>query len=68
MGKPLSPCKDCEKRQMRCHSNCIEYATFCDETTVYREKVYANKKKQYEAETVSVARSDRANKVIRRCK
>lgn len=68
MGKPIAPCKDCEKRRFRCHAMCVEYAAFLYDTDEYRKMVYENRKKENEAESISVARSDRANKVIKRCK
>ena len=68
MGKPNAPCKDCEKRKHRCHSMCIEYAAFLCDVEEYRKTTFENKKKTYMAESVSVARSDRANKIIKRLK
>lgn len=68
MSKPDSPCKNCKKRQFRCHSMCIEYAAFCFENREYRQKVFAQKKAENELDVISIARSDRANKIISRAK
>lgn len=68
MGKPIAPCKDCEKRQMHCHSECAEYVAFAKEAQEYRDSLFAKRVCEFQAEAISVARSERANKAIRRLK
>lgn len=36
MAKPLSPCKDCEKRQVGCHSECEEFLKFRKRLGAYK--------------------------------
>ena len=38
----ISPCKDCEKRYLGCHSGCPEYKQFKDSIDIARE----NKRKE----------------------
>ena len=68
MGKPISPCKDCEKRRHRCHSMCIEYAAFLYDNEEYKKTVLDKKLNEYAADNIAVSRSDRANKVVKRRK
>lgn len=34
------PCKDCDKRQIGCHSTCKDYKEYCDLNKAEREKAY----------------------------
>lgn len=68
MSKPIAPCKDCDKRAMRCHSACAAYAAFLKDVQEYRQTTFEKKRNENQAEAISVARSDRANKAIRRLK
>ena len=68
MSRPIAPCKDCEKRRHRCHSMCVEYAAFLYDVEEYKKVVWRKRKSEYDAESVQIARSDRANKVIKRMK
>ena len=68
MRRPESPCLGCERRKLRCHAMCVEYAAFLYDTEEYKKIVFSNKAKQHEADHVSVLRSDRANKVVKRRK
>lgn len=68
MGKPIAPCKDCEKRHFRCFSECSKYASYMHDKEEYSKAVFEKKKHENQAAAVSVARSDRANKALRRYK
>ena len=68
MGYPQAPCKDCDQHSMRCHSTCAKYTAFLIIVDGYKKTVQENRKKTYMAESISVARSDRANKILRRVK
>ena len=68
MSKPIAPCKDCEKRCFRCFSTCNEYVTFARENEEYNKTIFEKKRHMYQSDSVSVARSDRANKALRRYK
>ena len=39
-----APCKDCQKRQLHCHSSCEAYKEYRQ----YREQIYAEKMKRAE--------------------
>lgn len=45
--KPESPCKDCKKRDIHCHSVCEEYIAYQDESREYNEKVLIAKRERY---------------------
>jgi hypothetical protein len=53
---------------MHCHSKCAEYVAFAKEAQEYRYSIFAKRICEFQAEAISVARSDRANKAIRRLK
>ena len=42
----MSPCRHCEKRQIGCHANCLEY----DNWKAAVEKVRENRNRELEAE------------------
>lgn len=33
----LSPCKDCDKREIGCHSKCVAYTTFRKDLDLYNK-------------------------------
>lgn len=57
----IYPCKDCQKRQMGCHSKCEDYAVMLEETKAARE---AKRK----AEAVNRIADDYAIRSISKCK
>lgn len=38
--KPMSPCKDCEKREVGCHSKCAKYMKFFHDSELFRNKIH----------------------------
>lgn len=66
--RPDSPCFGCTRRKLYCHAMCVAYAAFQSDVEEYKKTVSKNKKYENEADRVAVARSDRANKVVRRRK
>lgn len=62
MRKPDAPCKGCERRELRCHARCVEYAAYRDDNEVYKDMVYDIKAKNHALEAVSIRRSRRAKK------
>lgn len=40
MKKSKSPCYQCEKRYVGCHSKCEEYISFSKENEEYRENLH----------------------------
>lgn len=68
MRRPESPCLGCTRRKLYCHAMCVEYAAFLSDVAEYKKTVSKNKRYENEADHVAVARSDRANKVVRRRK
>ncbi len=53
--KPESPCRDCEKRQLSCHSTCEDYIAFDKAKKAYNEKV----SKAKESKSISWTRTTR---------
>lgn len=43
MARIISPCKGCNDRQFRCHSQCARYAEYKESVNTYNQKVYAAK-------------------------
>ena len=43
--KPQSPCKDCQSRFVGCHSSCVKYIDFQQESLV-KSREMRNKKKE----------------------
>ena len=62
MRKPKPPCKDCAKKQLRCHAMCIEYAAFCYDNEAYKKKVFENKSQNNALDNIGVRRTLRAKK------
>ena len=46
MSKPVSPCKDCERRQLGCHSTCADYIAFDRAKKEHNAKVSEARKSQ----------------------
>lgn len=49
-----SPCKDCNNRQLNCHSNCEAYLKWSKESKELKDKINDKKKKYVELESVSI--------------
>ncbi|MBO5963029.1 MAG: hypothetical protein J6P97_00950 [Bacteroidales bacterium] len=47
--EPLSPCKDCDKRHFKCHSECHEYIQYKKDREIYLEIKAKAMKKYHEA-------------------
>lgn len=56
----VPPCKDCEKRELRCHATCEEYASFKEKLA--REK----QKREIEKDVDSIIRRN-IHRVMRIC-
>lgn len=41
--KPESPCKGCENRHERCHTECEEYGQYKEELAEFRRKRYGKR-------------------------
>jgi hypothetical protein len=40
MGRIHSPCKGCEKRQLKCHATCQQYIDYANAISTERENAY----------------------------
>lgn len=47
MGNPKSPCKNCEKRAVGCHSSCEDYISFKERNDALRDHTNFEKAKMY---------------------
>ena len=46
MSKPLSPCLNCENRQINCHSSCKQYKQFRHKLDMYNKEL--NRPRKFE--------------------
>lgn len=53
----MSPCKDCTKRQLRCHSVCPEYIEFAKGVLDTKETIKANRNMPFYSANYGLSRS-----------
>ena len=56
MNRYMSPCKDCENRELGCHSNCEKYLEF-RKVIDHKNKEYRKNKEIYEYALASITKS-----------
>ena len=64
MANRVCPCKDCEKRELYCHSSCKDYLLWSKAREAIRNTIY--KKKELEAEHIDYRKDIQEKRVRRR--
>lgn len=57
MANRVCPCKDCEKRELYCHSSCKDYFLWSKAREAIRDTIY--KKKVLEGEYIDYRKTER---------
>lgn len=57
MANRVCPCKDCEKRELYCHSSCKDYLLWSKVREAIRDTIY--KKKVLEGEYIDYRKTER---------
>lgn len=57
MANRVCPCKDCEKRELYCHSSCKDYLLWSKAREAIRDTIY--KKKVLEGEYIDYRKTER---------
>lgn len=57
MANQVCPCKDCEKRELYCHSSCKDYLLWSKAREAIRDTIY--KKKVLEGEYIDYRKTER---------
>ena len=47
MSDAKAPCKNCDKREIGCHSSCRDYISYKEKADALREKINFEKAKHY---------------------